>query len=45
MQTAVKNLIHSSIPHKEILENKIGAPLEMVQMLLREIKDYEKYKN
>lgn len=47
MPQAIRHLARTSIPNqteeaKKILSEKIGAPLHIVQMLLREIEDYEK---
>jgi len=47
VQQAITHFAHTSIPDKvarEILEEVIGAPLDITQMLLREIEDYEKHR-
>ena len=44
MKTAIRHFARTSIPEKEarrIIEEVIGAPLDVAQMLLREISDYE----
>lgn len=44
LQQAIRHFARTSIPQDEarkILEEKMNMPLDIVQMLLREIRDYE----